>query len=187
MTLNETKTMIDVLTKAKVFQLAIGGGEPLIRDDIVDIVKYATDSGLTVHITTNIDNFDPQKVREMSRHLTSVQFGIDTNRLLTDKKKLDSLHLSYLIAREMKINVGVNLILTKTVLNNFDHVVRTLVEIGFKRIVVLRYKSHDNKKSWLKENVTPEEMKYFEPTLKDILTQYNNVNFRFDCALSFLQ
>lgn len=74
----------------------------------------------------------------MSRHLTSVQFGIDANRIITDKRQLDNLHLSYLIAREMKINVGVNLVLTKTVLNNFEYIVRSLVEIGFKRIVLLR-------------------------------------------------
>jgi len=187
MSLVEAKIMIDRLTKAKVFQLAIGGGEALIRDDIVDVVTYAADSGLTVHITTNLENFNQQKVQEMSQYLTSVQFGIDANRIITDKSQLDNLHLSYLIGREMKINVGVNLVLTKTVINNFDYIVRTLVEIGFKRIVLLRYKPHDHEKRWLKENVNPEEMKAFEPYLKDILTQYNNVNFRFDCALSFLQ
>ena len=187
MSINKAKKMIDKLTRAKVFQLAIGGGEALIRDDIVDIVRYAADSGLTVHITTNIDNFDQQKVRKMSSHLTAIQFGIDADRLLTDTNYLDRLHLAYLTAREMKINIGVNLILTKKVIKNFDYIIRSLVEVGFKRIVLLRYKPHDNQKRWLKENVTPGEMKNFESDIKEIITKYNSVTFRFDCALSFLQ
>ena len=187
MTFNEIKMMIDKLTKAQVFQLAIGGGEALIRDDIVDIVKYAADCDLAVHITTNIDNFERKKVQNMSSHLTALQFGIDADRLLTDKNYLNRLHLSYLIAREMQLNLGVNLILTKKAINNFDYIIRSLFEVGFKRIVLLRYKPHDNHKRWLKENVKPGEMKNFEPDMKKIISKYNSVTFRFDCALSFLQ
>ncbi len=187
MTFNEAKSMVDKLTKAKVFQLAIGGGEALIRNDIVDIIKYAANCGLAVHITTNMDNFDRQKVQNMSSHLTALQFGIDADRLLSDTNYLKKLHLSYLIAREMQLNIGINIILTKKVLNNFDYIIRSLVEVGFRRIVLLRYKPHDNHKRWLKENIKPGEMKNFEPDMKEIISQYNNVKFRFDCALSFLQ
>lgn len=183
----EVKTMIDKLVDLKVFQLAIGGGEALIRDDIVDVVRYATDNGLTVHITTNINNFDRQKVKEMSQDLTSIQFGIDANSLFSDKRQLGNLHLSFLLAKEMKLNTGVNLVLTKTVINNFEDIVKSLVEIGFRRIVLLRYKPHSNEKRWLQENVSPGEFKAFEPYLEDILRQYSNVKFRYDCALSFLQ
>src|SRR6056297_2516927 len=116
MTFNEAKSMVDKLTKAKVFQLAIGGGEALIRNDIVDIIKYAANCGLAVHITTNMDNFDRQKVQNMSSHLTALQFGIDADRLLSDTNYLKKLHLSYLIAREMQLNIGINIILTKKVL-----------------------------------------------------------------------
>ena len=188
MTFNEAKIMIDKLNKAKVFQLAIGGGEALIRDDITDIVKYAADCGLVVHITANIENFKREKIQNMSSHLTALQFGIDADRLLADTNYLDKLHLSYLITREMQINVGVNLILTKKVINNFDYIIRSLVEVGFKNIVLLRYKPHDNKTRWLQENVKPGEFKNFESRMKEIISIYDNsVTFRFDCALSFLQ
>lgn len=49
MKLEEVKTMIDKLAKEKVFQIAIGGGDPLMRDDIINIAAYAHNADLIVH------------------------------------------------------------------------------------------------------------------------------------------
>lgn len=44
--------MIDRIADAGVFQLALGGGEPLLRDDIMSLVARAHERNLVVHITT---------------------------------------------------------------------------------------------------------------------------------------
>jgi mycofactocin radical SAM maturase len=50
---------VDQLTDLKVFQVNIGGGEPFIRDDFMDILSYAHEKGLVTCVSTNgtvIDN-----------------------------------------------------------------------------------------------------------------------------------
>ena len=44
--------LVDKIANSGVSQLAIGGGEPFIREDLEYIVRYAAEKGLTVHITT---------------------------------------------------------------------------------------------------------------------------------------
>ena len=44
--------VVENLARWGVFQLAIGGGEPLLRPDLPLIARAAKDSGLVVHITT---------------------------------------------------------------------------------------------------------------------------------------
>ena len=237
MNTREAKTMIDRLAGAGVFQLAIGGGEPLIRSDIGKLVSWADSSGLIVHLTTGRENFTRKDAEELSPGLTSIQFGVQQDKLLSKEKEktAERLQLSCLTAREAGIRPGANLVLTRTVLTNFRKITRLLSEIGFKRINLLRYKPHDNKERWLKESVPPREFKEFESEIVDFLKSYKtgiadfrsslrteladplssfgteladplssfrtkladslssfrrtqeNVIFRFDCALSFLQ
>ncbi len=226
MNTREAKTMIDRLAGAGVFQLAIGGGEPLIRSDIGELVSWADSNGLIVHLTTGRENFTRKDAEELSPGLTSIQFGVQQDKLLSKEKEktAERLQLSCLIAREAGIRPGANLVLTRTVLTNFRKIIRLLSEIGFKRIILLRYKPHDNKERWLKESVPPREFKEFESKIVNFLKSYKtgiadfqsslrteladplssywtkladplssywkiqeNVTFRFDCALSFLQ
>ena len=47
------KKVIDQLAKAKCSVLALTGGEPLLRKDIVSIVKYASKNGIKTRIQSN--------------------------------------------------------------------------------------------------------------------------------------
>ncbi|MBU7028690.1 MAG: radical SAM protein [Theionarchaea archaeon] len=48
----EAKAIIDQLKKAKVFTLSFSGGEPLLRDDLFELLEYATKS-LVVDVASN--------------------------------------------------------------------------------------------------------------------------------------
>jgi len=45
--------LINELAGMKVFQLALGGGEPFLRKDIFDIITYCRSRGIVPNITTN--------------------------------------------------------------------------------------------------------------------------------------
>jgi len=49
----DAKRVIDILSDAGVVILAFSGGEPTLRPDILDLVRYATDRGLYVAMATN--------------------------------------------------------------------------------------------------------------------------------------
>jgi mycofactocin radical SAM maturase len=55
----ECLKLVDEMTALKVFQVNIGGGEPFIRKDFVDLLNYAHAKGLVTCVSTNgtvIDN-----------------------------------------------------------------------------------------------------------------------------------
>jgi len=55
----ECMKLIDDLTALKVFQVNIGGGEPFIREDFLDLLDYSHKKGLVTCVSTNgvaIDN-----------------------------------------------------------------------------------------------------------------------------------
>jgi radical SAM protein with 4Fe4S-binding SPASM domain len=53
LTTGEIKRLIDELADLGCFDLSLGGGEPLVRPDLPDIVKHANIRGVSVRISTN--------------------------------------------------------------------------------------------------------------------------------------
>ena len=53
LTHEEAKAMIDDLAEMGVFYVNIGGGEPLMRPDFLELVEYAVSKGLPVQFSTN--------------------------------------------------------------------------------------------------------------------------------------
>lgn len=49
----ESRKLIDQLTAMKVFQVNIGGGEPFIREDFLDLLDYSHEKGLVTCVSTN--------------------------------------------------------------------------------------------------------------------------------------
>ena len=60
---------IDRLADMKVFQVNIGGGEPFIRKDFLDLLTYAHNKGLVTCVSTNGTLIDP----DLASHLTALK------------------------------------------------------------------------------------------------------------------
>lgn len=67
MTTEELKAEIDQVKALGSIHLILTGGEPLLRDDIVDLVAHAHDIGLITRISTNGDLLSRDRVAELSR------------------------------------------------------------------------------------------------------------------------
>jgi radical SAM protein with 4Fe4S-binding SPASM domain len=65
LTTDEAKKAIDTLDKSSVPAIAFSGGEPLVRRDIFEITKYASDKGIYVACATNGTLITKEKAREM--------------------------------------------------------------------------------------------------------------------------
>ncbi len=53
LTTGECLQVIDILAARKVFQLSIGGGEPFVRPDFLDLMDYAHARSIVTCISTN--------------------------------------------------------------------------------------------------------------------------------------
>ncbi|EGW40102.1 radical SAM protein [Desulfosporosinus sp. OT] len=105
----EAMTIIDKIADAGVFQLAIGGGEPLMREDIISIVARAHERKLVVHVTTGRYLHELDDLRELAKYIKCLQIGIKQEELLkhpeNEKEKLVQL---IALTRELGLDIGAN-------------------------------------------------------------------------------
>jgi radical SAM protein with 4Fe4S-binding SPASM domain len=74
----EAKTLINTLSEMRVSCFRVTGGEPLMRKDMLEILSYATEKGLTTSLATNgylIDEKTAEKI--VKTGVSLVQVSID--------------------------------------------------------------------------------------------------------------
>lgn len=186
---NQAKNVIDRIASWGVFQLAIGGGEPLLREDLGTLVQYAARRGLTVHVTTSGDLLDSKKLESLAGSLTRLQIGINHHDLFGSARLRTVTRLGFLCdeATRLGLRLGANLMLCRTVLERFEEAIHTLVKAGIRRFVLLRYKPPASPEQWQREAPQGQELVGMEGRIAKVLSYHPGLEIRLDCALSFLE
>ncbi len=180
--------LISKIADSGVFQLAIGGGEPLMRSDLEDIVQRASEKGLVVHITTGKYEIESQRLDVLAKYIKTIQIGIRTDELINGNISTgEKLRALVTQLNERSIITGANLIMTRSSIHNFDRIIEMLVSSGFKRYTLLRYKPPNNVKRWLQEKPNQQDLELLEERLMVMQEMHTDISFRIDCALSFLE
>ncbi|MCK4750008.1 MAG: radical SAM protein, partial [Bacteroidales bacterium] len=181
--------VVEKLAKWGVFQLAIGGGEPFEKEGLPDIVSRATASGLVVHATTGIKDFRYKDISPYAGNIRNIQIGLSTHdlSLVSYNDLKNPLANTIRVVKDAGISPGVNIILTKQVLRNFDTILESIVSSGVERIVFIRFKPPDSRKLWQREKPDQDQLLFLQRKITSIRKKYPEVELRTDCALSFLQ
>ncbi len=180
--------LVDKIADSGVFQLAIGGGEPFARDDLESIVSSASEKGLTVHVTTGKYEIERNRLGALAKHIKTLQIGIRTDEFSNKgKHAVEKLKVLLTQLDERNIITGANLIMTKSAVQNFDEIIEMLINIGFKRYTLLRYKPPKNVKRWIQEKPDKHDLDLLEERLTAAQEMHTDLLFRIDCALSFLE
>jgi mycofactocin radical SAM maturase len=164
----------------KVFQVNIGGGEPFLREDLIDILKYAHEKRIVTCVSTNgtlIDDFMAKKLAEMD--LLYIQVSIDgatqvTNDFIRGKGSYEkALAGVELLNKYNFTNLSINTVITRI---NFKEI-REIYELGkfYKAKTRLsRFRPSGNaKKAWEEMHLTKRqimELSGYLSEYKDVLT-----------------
>jgi radical SAM protein with 4Fe4S-binding SPASM domain len=95
LTTEEAKTLIDTLSEMRVSCFRVTGGEPLMRKDMLGILSYAKEKGLTTSLATNGYMVDEKKAEEIvNTGVSLVQVSIDGttsihNSVRNDQRSFD--------------------------------------------------------------------------------------------------
>jgi len=77
--------ILKILCSKKIFSIGLGGGEPLIVKEVVEIASYAYDHGIDVNISTNGTPLTPKKAHALKNAGVSlIQVSIDGNEKTHD-------------------------------------------------------------------------------------------------------
>lgn len=164
MTTEQIFKMIDELNDIGLIRLGLSGGEPLLKKDIGDIIDYANKKGI---ITTLISNgkLVPQKIKELKNLdvlLISLEGKKENQEKLRGKGSYEDAINAIKIAKENKIEVWTETVITKENLNQIDFLLELAKELNFKCLFqpLINYPLA-SKKEDIKE-LSPEKEKYKE-------------------------
>lgn len=149
--------LIDQLASLKVFQLAIGGGEPLLRKDIFEILAYCVRRGIVANLTTNGSLITQNAVHRLS-NLSLGQINISLNGYsgitnfgrgkLAFLKAVEAIKL----LKTSPLRVGVNLLVTPKNLPHLEQILSFIDSMGIRYINILRPKPAKSNIKWYQSN-----------------------------------
>ena len=174
LTTQECLQVIDSLAAMKVFQLNIGGGEPFMRPDFLELMDYAHQQGIVTCISTNGTLIDKTVARRLDHKLVYIQVSLDGATAASNdairgsgsfKKALQA--LQYL--RQRDIEVSINTVLTRHSFPELERLVELAASYGAKLRISRFRPSGRGKLSWADLNLDREQLLAFSQWLAENL------------------
>ncbi|MBI5248442.1 MAG: mycofactocin radical SAM maturase [Desulfomonile tiedjei] len=172
LTTEECRKVIDAMAANKVFQFSIGGGEPFVRSDFMDLMDYAHEKGIVTCISTNGTMIDDEIARRLAHNLVYIQVSLDGARPQSNdairgrgsfRKALRGLEC----LKKRDIEVSINTVLTRLSILELDALADLAASLGAKFRVSRFRPSGRGKRSWGHLNVSRKQMLSFSDWLSD--------------------
>ncbi len=180
MTTEQLFGLIDELAEMRVFQLAIGGGEPLLRKDILKIIQHCCEKGIVPNLTTNGLLLSKRIMNQLSGKVG--QINISLNNHLIDNNIFDISKVQDLKA--YGIRVGLNFLATSGRIQFMEGFLSKLDKTLITNVIILRPKPTPLNMKWFEKNkLTSKDIKL----LDDMFRRLNaKIDLHVDCSLVFL-
>ena len=191
LTTEECFHVIDELVKNGFKHLKITGGEPFIRKDLVEILKYASKK-LIVDVSTNASLINDEIVNELNKiNLKMIHVSLDGNKeeheavrgKLTYERTING--LKALKNSKNKVRIG-SVIHAKNE-NNLENLIKDSINIGSDEIIFSIMEPVDGQSKSLVKTISNEEL---IKTIDDIKEKYQSniiVNYNFGKQPTFVK
>ena len=73
---NTIKKIVDKLAENGLKKICVTGGEPLLRKDLLDILKYIKSKQIYITLSTNGSLLDKNKLEKIEPHINNIRFSI---------------------------------------------------------------------------------------------------------------
>jgi len=131
LTTEEVFTILDNLDHSSVLVVTLEGGEPFVRKDLLDILKYARTRDLIIGITTNGVLLHKYRAEDYRPYLDFFNVSIDEGH--------ENLHLLDELDgfKEWSRVVTVHTVVTKYNLDNLEERIDRIARAGYKAVVMV--------------------------------------------------
>jgi mycofactocin radical SAM maturase len=175
LTTDQCIQVIDALAACRVFQFNIGGGEPFMRPDFLDLMDHAHEKGMVTCISTNGTFIDDYVAGRLDNPLVYVQVSLDgatpaSNDAVRGRGSFQKVISALEFLRNRNIEVSVNTVLTRLSFNELDKMTQLAAEYGAKLRVSRFRPSGRGKASWSELNVDKTQMLAFSDWLNGHLS-----------------
>ncbi len=155
LTTQECRQLIDQLTQMKVFQVNIGGGEPFVREDFLELLQYAHNKELVTCVSTNGMLVDDALAKKLSRlKMLYLQVSLDgSNPLVNDEIRGKGTYKKIIKAVEclasQKVPFSINAVLTRKNYSQLDEL-RKIANTFGAELRVSRFRPSGRAKNTMK-------------------------------------
>jgi len=187
---SQVEQLISELAEMKVFQLAIGGGEPFLRKDLGHLVRYARQQGLVPNVTTNGTLLTRERLAEIRGFVGQTQLSLngydaESHEAHRTPGSFEKTLSAMKLLREMDMAFGANILVTRG--SDFSRTARLAIEQGARQVNALRPKPAANDSEWFhRYSPLPGELIKLKRELDRLARKYPEVRFTVDAALVFL-
>jgi radical SAM protein with 4Fe4S-binding SPASM domain len=176
-------SLIDECAEMGVFQLALGGGEPLMSPKFAPVVRHARERGVVPNVTTNGWLITEELLDETAGGLgelrMSLNDAVSLNKALIEEKAA--------LLRARGARFGFNLIVTRQNLGCLSEMLHWAIEQGAATINLIRPKPAPGNDRWYHYNaLTAADSARLAATLPRLEPLFARTNLTVDCAFSFL-
>jgi len=140
LSVSQWQAQIDQWAEMHVFQLAVGGGEPLLYEGLLDVLHYAQQRGIVPNLTTNGTLLDAATVHALE-HVGVARVNLSWNGPTGDADRPScGFGRALPLLLNSALRVGVNLLVTPALLSQLPQVLAQLRAQGVRRVTTLRPK-----------------------------------------------
>jgi len=122
--------VIDNLANSSIIVLSLEGGDPLVRKDLGDILKYAHQKPFYLFFTTNGHLLDKRPMKEYGKHIDYLHISIDEGH--GNLPFFDRLEEFQSYGPEICIQI----VVTKDTLSALEEKVKRVYEVGARTVVM---------------------------------------------------
>jgi radical SAM protein with 4Fe4S-binding SPASM domain len=176
-------TLVDEMADMGVFQLALGGGEPLMSPNFEPIVQQSRRRGLLPNVTTNGYLLTEQLLTRIRGFIGEARLSFNdgrsvNRRLLAEKSAL-------LKAWDMQF--GYNVIVTHSNIGQLEEILSELLELHPHSITLIRPKPAPLNELWYAANaLSAQDSMLLAERLRRLEPLFAETMLTVDCAFSYL-
>jgi radical SAM protein with 4Fe4S-binding SPASM domain len=177
--------------QARVFQIALGGGEPLLHPQLVEMVRLAHAHTLVPNLTTNGNRLTRELALALKEAgLGQVQISLNGADEATNARTRPNFAAALRaleICRDAGLRFGLNFLLTRSSLPGLADVVELGRRLDAESVNLLRPKPPVTDDGWLaRESPGPEDYRRVKRILRELWGKTGGTRITLDASLTFL-
>jgi radical SAM protein with 4Fe4S-binding SPASM domain len=181
---------MDALRRAGVMTLAVGGAEPLTRDDLGALADGARSRGLTPVLTTSGLGLTAEKARALRAFAqvnVSYDGGAEQYAEVRGFDEAGGAEAAVDALARAGVRVGVNVVLTRATWHALPATLRRARSLGASEAQLLRYKPAGRAASadYLARRLAPDQARSLGETLRALVAEHapGGFSIRIDCSM----
>lgn len=183
-TLAEWLPRLDALARARVFHVAIGGGEALTRPDLLAIAEAARARSITPNLTTNGELVTAELAPHLARLFGQINVSIDAlpPRAVFGADKATAGMRAALLLVAAGARVGVNVVVARANFDAIESIIAWVAGHGLVEVELLRLKPTGRARSrYFDERLTRAQREQVFPLALELSSRYG-IPVKLDCS-----